>query len=290
MSFALLLAIGLALNAAAALLTLWRGSVDPGGAAAGTIVGTLIFAFGGPLFWVILMAFFISSTAIGHIRGKEKEWLKAIHEKGSRRDAFQVLANGGMGMLTAVLFHLTANPTWAVGFAVSFASSNADTWASEIGVLSRADPVSLLTFRPLPRGVSGGVSPLGLLMSVVGALFIAALFAVENELFRMVPGSFLRLAAVVAAGGIAGALVDSFLGATLQAQYEAVPSVDALFSSTHGAPAPGRAHLLTERRQSPEGLANRLVRGLSFVNNDVVNLASCTSVTLAAVLLAPVLF
>ena len=41
MSFPLLLGIGLALNAAAALLTLWRGSVDVGGATAGTVLGTV---------------------------------------------------------------------------------------------------------------------------------------------------------------------------------------------------------------------------------------------------------
>ncbi len=171
---------------------------------------------------------------------------------------------------------------WAAGFAVSFASSTADTWASELGVLSRFGPVSLLTFRPVPRGVSGGVSPLGTLMSVAGALFIALIFAAENAFLNAVPGGFLRLMVVVAVGGLAGSLLDSLLGATLQAQYAAQPASDG--------PSEGDTLIITERRMSPEGLPNRLVRGLSFVNNDVVNFASCASVTLAAVLLAPVLF
>jgi len=226
------------------------------------------------------MAFFISSTALGRVRRTQKELLSAIHQKGGRRDLFQVLANGGMGMLTAVLFRLTNDPAWAAGFAVSFASSNSDTWGGELGVLSRGDPVSLITFRPVPRGVSGGVSPLGCIVSFGGALFIALIFAAENVSLDIFPGGFVRLAAVITAGGFIGSLLDSLLGATLQAQY-----------ATEGANrTEGAAVMLTERSRSDDGTPRRLVRGLSFVNNDVVNFASCAVVTLAAVLLSPLLF
>jgi uncharacterized protein (TIGR00297 family) len=274
-----LLAFGLLLNAAASLLVFWRGSLDAGGAAVGTVVGTLIFAFGGPLFWIVLMAFFISSTAFGRVRRTQKEPLAAIHQKGGRRDLFQVLANGGMGLLTAVLFHLTNDPAWAAGFAVSFASSNSDTWGGELGVLSRGDPVSLLTFRPVPRGVSGGVSLLGCIVSLGGAFFIALIFAVENLSLGIFPGGFLRLAAVITAGGFIGSLLDSLLGATLQAQYAAEGANRAMNMDP--------AVLLTERSRGDDGTPRRLVRGLPFVNNDVVNFASCAVVTLAAVLLSP---
>jgi len=43
---------------------------------------------------------------------------------------------------------------------------------------------------------------------------------------------------------------------------------------------------LTELRANEAGRPNRLVRGLSWVNNDVVNFASCAAVTAAAVLIA----
>jgi uncharacterized protein (TIGR00297 family) len=277
-----LLAFGLLLNAAASLLVFWRGSLDAGGAAVGTVVGTLIFAFGGPLFWIVLMAFFLSSTAFGRVRRTQKELLAALHQKGDRRDLFQVLANGGMGMLTAVLFGLTNDPAWAAGFAVSFASSNSDTWGSELGVLSRGNPVSLLTFRPVSRGVSGGVSPLGCMVSFGGALFIALIFAVENLSLGIFPGGFLRLAAVITAGGFIGSLLDSLMGATLQAQYAS--------EAGNRAESIGPAVMLTERSRGDDGTPRRLVRGLPFVNNDVVNFASCAVVTLAAVLLAPLLF
>jgi len=276
-SLIILLAIGLVLNAAASVLALWRSSVDLGGAIVGTTLGTLIFAAGNPFFWLILMAFFVSSTALGWVRPEEKEALKAMHQKGNRRDLFQVLANGGMGLLMAILFGLTRDPAWAVGFAVSFASSNADTWASELGVLSRNDPVSLLRLRPVPRGISGGVSLAGCAASLAGAAFIALIFAAENLSLCLLSGGFVRVTAFVAAGGFLGSLLDSLLGGTLQAQY--VPAA--------GDAKRARAALLvTERAFTDEGVPNRLARGLSFVNNDVVNFASCTAATIAAVLLS----
>jgi uncharacterized protein (TIGR00297 family) len=280
MSLALLAATGFLLNAAAALVALWRGWVDPGGAVAGLVVGGLIFAAGGPLFWAVLMVFFLSSTLIGRIRRDEKEWLKKVHEKGGRRDAFQVLANGGMGMLTAALYGLTRDPAWAAGFAVSFASSNADTWASELGVLSRARPVSFLSFKPAERGISGGVTILGTAAAAGGAALIAVTFACANLALGVFPRGFLAVAGFVAAGGLVGSFVDSLLGATLQGQYAA----DTAEQGTGG-----EAVMVTERRRTDEGAPNRLVRGLAFVNNDAVNFASCAVVTVAAVLLARLL-
>jgi uncharacterized protein (TIGR00297 family) len=276
-SLILLLAVGFILNAVASVLALWRGSVDPGGAIVGTVLGTIIFAVGSPFFWLILMAFFISSTGLGWVRPVEKEALKSMHQKGNRRDLFQVLANGGMGALMALLFGLTRDPAWALGFAVSFASSNADTWASELGVLSRNGPVSLLRLRPVPRGISGGVSLAGCGASLAGAIFIALIFAAENLPMRLLSGGFLRVAAFVTAGGFLGSLLDSLLGGTLQAQY--VPAAGS-------APGARSSFFVTERVFNDEGIPNRLARGLSFVNNDVVNFASCAAVTLAAVLLS----
>jgi uncharacterized protein (TIGR00297 family) len=213
------------------------------------------------------MAFFVSSTALGFVGRRKKQSLKEIHQKGGRRDVFQVLANGGVGCLCAILYKASGSPAWAFGFAVSFASSNADTWASELGVLSRGEPVSLLTLRPVTRGVSGGVSILGSGMALCGALFIAVLFGLENLSLQAVPGRFVRIAVVVAVGGFVGSLLDSFLGATIQAQYQGSAS-------------------LTELKTTKDGRPNRLVRGLPFINNDMVNFASCALATALAVLLA----
>jgi uncharacterized membrane protein len=46
------------------------------------------------------------------------------------------------------------------GSAVGEAAS--DTFASEVGILSKTKPVSIITGRPMTPGLSGAISPLGL--------------------------------------------------------------------------------------------------------------------------------
>jgi uncharacterized protein (TIGR00297 family) len=286
-SIGLSISLGLILNAGASLVAYRRGSVDPGGALAGALIGTIIFAAGGPLFWIILMTFFVTSTLMGMVRRSEKEWLSTVHQKGGRRDAVQVLANGGAGAFMALLYRLTGDPAWAAGFAVSFASSNADTWGSEVGVLSRGAPVSLLTFRAVHRGVSGGVSVLGTAVSLAGAACIALVFAAENLALSLFGAGFVPIALFVTAGGLLGSLLDSLLGASVQAQYAAA-SASSGQAGAHGQ-AGARGQPRVTERSVTEGVRNNLVRGFPFVTNDLVNFASCAVVTAAAVLASPLL-
>ena len=155
-------------------------------------------------------------------------------------------------MVMAVLFRITGNPAWAAGFAVSFASSNADTWSSEIGVsvaLRSCFPGGL---RRVPRGVSGGVSLLGCVMALAGAAFIAVIFAAENLSLRVFGGGGARIPGVVRVlwliGGFVGSIVDSLLGTTVQAQYLE------------------RGEVPRSEVTDADGTPNKLARGLPFVD------------------------
>ncbi len=261
-----LVLIGLPLNGLAGLLAFRRKAVTSGGAAVGAGLGAAVFVATGPLGWLILALFVLSSTGFTRFRAGEKEWLASVQEKGGRRDALQVIANGGVGLLAALLLRLTGAPVCAAAFAAAFASANADTWASEIGVLSRARPVSLLTFRHVPRGVSGGVTLLGSAASVCGALCVALLLALENTLVTASLIGAATLIGLVTGAGVFGSLVDSILGSTVQAQY----------AKEDGSP--------TERR-STGGVPHRRTRGLAWVTNDVVNLLSTAAAAIAGALL-----
>jgi len=280
----ILLLVGAPLNGAAGLLSFWRGSVDAGGATAGAALGTVVFVAGGPIGWILLAGFVLSSTVMTRFRAEEKEWLSSIQEKGGRRDALQVVANGGAGMMAAVLFRLTGETSWVFGLAAAYASANADTWASEIGVLSARRPFSLLTFRPVPRGLSGGVTLLGLAASLCGALLIAGLFALGWTITLKTSAGFIFRLAAVTGTGVLGSVVDSILGSTIQAQYGPGPRrVADPAGDSAGDPRAGS--LITERRTSG-GVPNVLVRGLPFVTNDVVNAASTMAAALAGIGLA----
>ncbi len=178
--------------------------------------------------------------------------------------AGQALANGGIGAFLALVYGLIGEPTWLLAaFAGVMATVTADTWATELGVLSKQPPRSITTMRPVAPGTSGGISLMGLLASAIGAALIGAVLMLGLAFERGTWQIWIVLAALL--GGLAGSLLDSLLGATLQAMY----------SGPNGE---------TERHRNAHGQPNRLIRGLPWMNNDMVNMLSSLGGGLVAVL------
>src|SRR5689334_14742571 len=147
------------------------GSLSRSGAYAATVVGTLIFGLGGWQWAVLLLAFFITSSALSRAFRKRKQGLDEKYSKGSRRDAGQVFGNGALAALFAGLHYFTPDATWVwVAFAGCLAAVNADTWATELGVLNPGPP-RLLTHpgREVEKGTSGAVSLFGTVAALAGA-------------------------------------------------------------------------------------------------------------------------
>lgn len=267
--------VAVLLNAGAGFGAWRRGSVTTGGGVAGAIIGASILLAGGFTYWIMLMLFFVSSTVASRLGVRRKTQLERMHEKGSRRDAVQVVANGGAAAVAVVALRLSGAPVFAFAAAGAFASVNADTWASELGVLSTREPRSVVTWRKLEPGTSGGVSLLGTVAAAAGSLLIAAWFALSVGVgtngagVAAAGGRIAASTALFAAwlAGFAGTTADSVLGATAQA----------LYRDEDGA--------ITERRQGTRG-ANERIRGVPFVTNDVVNLVSSIVAAIVAALFA----
>lgn len=164
------------------------------GAAAALAVGVAtVWGFGWRGF-VLLLAFFVSSSLLS--------------EKTTRNER-QVIANGGVAALAALAGSWTA-------FAGALAAATADTWASEIGRRSRTPPRLITTGQPVPPGTDGGMTLLGTVGGVVGAATVAGLSVLLPR--AMGPGSAHPgwfWAVITVAGGL-GMVLDSLLGATLQ--------------------------------------------------------------------------
>lgn len=263
------LALGAALNLALAAAALARRSLTPVGALAGVAVGAGIWIAGGLAAWSLLALFFVSSTLLSRVGRDAKEETQALTGKGARRDALQVLANGGPALLSALAWLATREPVFRVGMAAALAAANADTWASEIGLLSSRQPVSIMGFRPVPRGRSGGVTLLGLVASLAGAALIGAAYGLSCRLasWCLLPAASGAL--LVWGCGFLGSVVDSLLGATVQARYRDAATAQ-----------------YSERRLGPSGEANALAGGLRIMTNDGVNFASGLAVAALAPLLA----
>ena len=235
-------------------------SLTMGGAVAAAIVGTLAIAAGWS--WgLLLCAFFLSASALSRLGARRKaELAGSITQKGAQRDAMQVLANGGVFALSALGYLLTPSPMWYTTAVGALAASTADTWATEVGTLSGNETLSITTGSKVAPGTSGGVTLIGTGAAAAGALFVAGGAGLANW-----PVPF----AAAALGGIAGALTDSFLGATLQARRWCDLCATA-----------------TERLVHNCGTATRHVGGIAGFDNDAVN-AVCSAVgALVAILLS----
>lgn len=244
-----------ALVAAAA----WKArALSPSGAVAAWIVGACVFASGGWPYAAVLFAFFIPSTLLSRFGRAQKRALTDVGKHGAR-DAWQVMANGGAAALCAVLAAATHAAPVAAAFAGAFAAAAADTWGTEIGTLAKGRPRSILTLRPLATGLSGGITPVGTLAEIAGALLVAlAAWGLHIASWR----------AVLVAGFI-GALVDSLIGATAQTLR---------FCPNCSRECETDPHIC--------GSATTIIRGLPFISNDFVNLAATISGAILGALLS----
>lgn len=228
-------------------------SLSRSGAWGAALVGTIIFGLGGWKWAVLLLAFFISSSALTRLFGRRKAILDEKFEKGGRRDLGQVLANGGVACFFTGfhLFFPTAPWTW-IGFAAALAAVNADTWSTELGVLNPSPPRLITNGRVVEKGTSGAISLYGTLSAVGGSALIAVLAGGLGP-----AGGFWRMTAMITIAGVAGALFDSFLGASVQAIYRCP-----------------QCQKETERHPLHTcGTETIPSRGWKWLNNDLVNLA-----------------
>ena len=249
--------IGPALAAVVALVAYRVRALATSGAIAAFAVGAVVFGTGGWRGALVLFAFFIPSTLLSHVGRARKRVLDDVDKHGPR-DGWQVLANGGVAA-TCALLALRAGMPLAAAFAGAFAAASADTWGTEIGTLSRALPRSILTRRPVATGLSGGVTPAGSLASFAGAALVAAVAALTGV------APFWP----VAVGGVAGAFLDSILGASVQA--------------LRWCPACARE---CETNPHSCGTPTLLRRGLGWLTNDAINFAATLGGAVVAVSLA----
>ncbi|BCG58688.1 DUF92 domain-containing protein [Paenibacillus sp. URB8-2] len=193
-----------------------KGSLSLSGTLAAVVMGAIYFGAGNAFWFGILLLFFISSSLLSKLRAEHKEELERSYAKTGRRDAGQVFANGGLGMLLVLLNAFNPQSAWELLFVGVMATVTADTWATEIGTLSGKPPRSILTGRKLPTGASGGVSLPGTLAAAAGGVIIGAASWILQQLSGMTGQSFTALAAAGLFGGFVGAFADSLLGATVQ--------------------------------------------------------------------------
>ena len=247
----------------------WRAkALDTSGAVAAAGMGGLIFGLGGLPWAGLLLVFFISSSLLSRTSSRAKSAAKRRFAKDSRRDWAQVLANGGLGALLVILYFLFPGLSWIwAAYCAAFAAVNADTWSTELGVLSPVPPRMITSGKAVEPGTSGGISVTGSLAALAGSLLIAIFGVILNPADTTVyPASiFIVLICLV---GFLGSTIDSLLGASLQVIYFCpVCQKETERHPRHGC-----------------GTGTKILRGVRWLNNDMVNFLSSLAAVIIAVL------
>jgi len=244
--------LGFILSVLASYLAYRVHSLNKSGALAAVIVGTIVFGLGGWQWAALLLAFFITSSGLSRLFKKRKQGLDEKFSKGHERDAGQVFGNGGLATAFVLVHALYPESSvgW-VGFAASLAAVNADTWATELGVLNPHPPRLITKINQVvEKGTSGGISTIGTLASLAGSALIGLLAA------SLYPApDTVKVFLILTLSGLAGSLFDSFLGATVQAMY----------------------YCPTDKKETEKhpyhtcGTETTHIRGWAWLNNDWVN-------------------
>ena len=201
----------LALNAVVA----WAGhrakTVTLSGALTGASIGTTIYICSGWQGWILLLVTFIAASVASRVGLTRKVLLGIAEERGGRRGAGNAIANTSVAAAASIVALTSRDPALApLAFATALSAGGSDTMASEIGKAWGRRTWSVISFSRVPPGTSGAMSLEGTLAGVAGA---AGLGLVAIAL-GLVPRSALW---IVVAASTAGALLESWLGATLEA-------------------------------------------------------------------------
>ncbi|MGH7709466.1 MAG: DUF92 domain-containing protein [Vulcanimicrobiaceae bacterium] len=237
--------VGVLVSTVIVVLAVRANVLSRNGAVAAIAVGTATIGGLGFAGAIVLLTFFVTSVALSRVGRARKRAFVDVGKLGAR-DSAQVLANGAVAAVCA-LAALSGDPRATVAFAGAFAAATADTWGTEIGTFVGGRPRSILSFRPVATGLSGGITVVGTLAEIGGALLIAATARLVG----------MEATAAIFVGGLAGALADSVLGASVQ--------------SLRWCPACRRP---CEVPVHSCGVATTPLRGLTWFGNDAVNLAA----------------
>jgi uncharacterized protein (TIGR00297 family) len=228
------------------------------GAIAAGFVGLAVFAGFGVKGLFLLGVFFGTSSLWSKYKAVNKKSMEEKLVKGSTRDWRQVVANGGAAALFSFSYFFHNDIAWLIGFTVCIASANSDTWASEIGPLSRKDPVYIRTFKRIEKGTSGAISLLGSIAA------LAASFLISMISFWLFHLDFFYCF-IIFIFGYLGNVIDTVIGAFYQQLYVC-----------------NHCGIETEKRFHCQ-LPTKRIKGLNLVDNDMVNFVSGLLAALAAI-------
>ena len=252
--------ISITLSSLLALFAIYKKSFTIFGTFTAWILTIVITLCGGLSSFLILFTIFFATFIAGKLFSTKRDNIvKDINQKNGRRDFIQVLANIGIGTFSLIIYSFTKENTYLIAYACVMASSLADSMASELGVLSKKNPIDICSFKKIDKGISGGVTLLGTLSSLLGAFLIGLIFFINN-IFNF------KIIIFITILGFIGSLIDSILGSLIQVKYKCP-----------------KCHKITEKKEHCHNKA-LYFKGIKYVNNDTINILNNFCVFLLSII------
>ena len=195
--------------------------------------------------FTLLFSFFALGIVADKIKKHYKKTKQNIEKRGDCRNYVQVLSNGIVAAICALLYVFTRNHGFVLGFIASLAEALADTLASGVGSIS-GRAYDLFRFKPCQPGLSGGMSLIGTVFSLIGGIIVSIVAYIFGRI------TFVEII-IVSACAFLGALFDSMLGSLLQVKYKCTKCGSIIEAEHHC------------------GATSEHYSGLKFINNDTVN-------------------
>ncbi|CAL6038476.1 Transmembrane_domain-containing protein [Hexamita inflata] len=180
----------------------------PAGAVTGVLIIFAHFLLSISAFQAVLAFGVLGTLSSSFKKRKCKNNNDSEKEVKNGRSAFQVIDNSIISLILAVMYQISGDPGFELAAVAASAECLADTWASDFGVTFKGK-----TYSPLMKltksGINGGISLIGSIMAVIGAVVCSLVYI--NEFDKMIK-------VIIAA--VLGCWTDSILGWFLQASYE----------------------------------------------------------------------
>lgn len=214
------------------------------------ITGLVVFTF-SPISGVLLSAFYYTSSKLTHFKSTQKQKIEVFT---TVRNSTQVLTNSIWVSLASIYLYFNNDPKVMYFVMGVVCCCCGDTWASEIGSVYSSEPRLVTNFKPVVAGTNGAVSIVGLVASIAGGGFIGLCYVISSKYLETTLNLSL-LSGLVLGGalGFVGSMIDSLLGATLQATYYC---------------------LKTKRTTHAKSSDTVLINGMPILSNESVNLIS----------------
>jgi uncharacterized protein (TIGR00297 family) len=193
---------------AGAIISVRAGKLTFFGAIAGAAVGLLVFAGGGYTGFIMLAAFFLLGTLATSWKKQEKIRFKARSDRSVKRNAGQVLANGGLAAILGLMALWMPHHAglFRLMIAAALSSATADTLSSELGMVYGRWFFNILTLKREAKGLDGVISISGTLIGIAGSAVIAFIYSLGIG----------RTFWLIILAGTIGNLADSILGARFE--------------------------------------------------------------------------